>query len=257
MKDFAYAFPIKVFLELMGLPQESAAQFLTWEHGLLHDANLEKIKDATRSVNAYLREQCNDRRVNPRDDLLTFGVQAEVDGRKFTDDELTGLCFNLFIGGLDTVSTNMGLQFRHLAERQDHQAILRSHPEMIPDAIDEFMRAYAPILNSRQCIKETRIRGVTIRKGDKVMLPAFLAGRDPEVYDRPEEVVLDRRPRHVTFGFGIHLCLGMHLARRELRIAMEEFLAEMPEFRIAPGVTIESYLAGTIQPIEVPLVWEK
>jgi cytochrome P450 len=255
MKDFAFKFPIKVFMELMGLPQELVGQFMDWEHSLLHESDLEKIKRATLDVNAYLREQCGDRRVNPKDDLLTFGVQAKVDGRNFTDDELTGFCFNLFIGGLDTVSTNMGLQFRHLAGRPDHQALLRSNPEMIPDAIVEFMRAYAPIMNSRECIKETKLRGMTIKKGDIVMLPTFLAGRDPAAYSEPEKVILDRRPRHTTFGYGVHLCIGMHLARREMRIAIEEFLKEIPEFRIAPGATIESYLAGVIQPIEIPLVW--
>jgi cytochrome P450 len=206
-------------------------------------------------VNAYLRAHCDNRRRAPRDDLLSFAVQAEIDGRKFTGDEVTGICFNLFVGGLDTVSTNMGLQFRHLAERPDHQAILRATPAMIPDAIDEFMRAYATIMNTRACIKQTSIAGVTIREGDRIMLPAFLAGRDPQAFPNPDEVILDRRPRHVTFGYGIHLCLGMHLARREMRIAIEEFLAHIPPFRIAPGACIESYLAGTIQPVALPLVW--
>jgi cytochrome P450 len=118
------------------------------------------------------------------------------------------------------------------------------------------MRAYACILNSRECIKETTVRGITIRVGDKIMLPAFLAGRDPEEYPDPDEVVLDRKPRHVTFGFGPHVCIGIHLARREMRIAMEELLAGLPEFRLAPGAVIESYLAGIIQPITLPLVWK-
>jgi cytochrome P450 len=256
MQDFAYGFPIRVFLELMGLPQDQMRQCLSWEHGLLHEPNLDIVRQATREVNAYLRAQCDERRRSPRDDLLSFAVRAEVDGHTFTDDEVTGVCFNLFVGGLDTVSTNMGLQFRHLAERPDHQATLRANPAMIPDAIDEFMRAYATIMNIRTCIKQTSIAGVTIRAGDRIMLPAFLAGRDPQAYPQPDEVILDRRPRHVTFGSGIHLCLGMHLARREMRIAIEEFLAQIPPFEIAPGARIESYLAGTIQPVALPLVWD-
>jgi cytochrome P450 len=255
MRDFAFEFPIRVFLELMGLPQERLGEFLAWEHALLHDADLDHIRQAVLDVNAYLREQCADRRLNPRDDLISFGVQVEVDGRRMTDDELTGFCFNLFIGGLDTVSTNLGLIFRHLAERPDHQAALRANPAMIPDAILELMRAYPCILNSRQCIKDTIIGGATVRSGDKVMLPTFLAGRDPERYPEPDEVILNRRPRHLTFGYGVHLCLGMHLARRELRIAIEEFLAGIPEFRVADGAVIESYLASIIQPIALPLSW--
>jgi cytochrome P450 len=256
MRDFAFEFPIRVFLELMGLPQDKVGQFLEWEHGLLHEPDLEKIKQATRNVNAYLWDECEDRRVNPRDDLLTFAVRdAAVNGEPFTADEITGFCFNLFIGGLDTVSTSMGLQFRHLAEHPDHQATLRANPDMIPDAIEELLRAYSPILNRRLCIKDKTLHGATIRAGDMVMVPTFLANRDPEAYSRPDEVILDRKPKHLTFATGPHLCLGIHLARRELRIAMEEFLAHIPEFGIAPGAVIETYLQGTISPVAVPLVW--
>jgi cytochrome P450 len=253
--DFAFEFPIKVFLELMGLPQERVDQFKAWEHGLLHEPDIAKIVQATRAVNAYLADECADRRRNPRDDLLSFAVQAQVKGRKFTEEEIVGFCFNMFIGGMDTVSTNMGLQFRHLAERPDHQTTLRAHPELIPEAIEEMMRAYSCIMNSRECIKQTTVGGVSIRVGDKIMLPAFLAGRDPLEYPNPDEVVLDRKPHHVTFGAGPHVCIGIHLARREMRIAMEELLAGLPPFSLAPGAVIESYLAGIIQPVVLPLVW--
>ena len=255
MSEFAYEFPVKVFMEMMGLPQSGVKQFLAWEHGLIHEHDIEKIKDATRAVVAYLREEIEDRRVNPRDDFISFGVQAEAGGRKFNDDELMGFCFNLFLGGLDTVSSTMGMQFTHLAEHPDHQALLRANPEMIPDAIEEMMRAYATVATSRECIKEDEIAGVTIKPGDKVHMATFLATHDPAAYSDPETVILDRKPRHVGFGYGPHLCLGMHLARREMRIAMEEMLAGLPEFGVKPGAEISYYLAHTIQPVEVPLIW--
>ena len=256
MSDFAFEFPVKVFLELMGLPQSGVKQFLDWEHGFIHEHDIEKIKESTRAVVAYLRKEIEDRRLNPRDDFISFGVQAEADGRKFDDDQLVGFCVNLFLGGLDTVSSNMGMHFLHLAEHPDHQALLRAHPEMIPDAIDEMMRAYATVATSRECIKETTIAGVTIKPGDKVHMATFLAAHDPEAYPNPAEVILDRKARHVSFGYGPHLCLGMHLARRELRIAMEEMLAGLPEFSVKPGVELDYYLAATIQPVELPLVWK-
>jgi cytochrome P450 len=256
MSEFAFEFPIKVFLELMGLPQSRVKQFLAWEHGLIHEHDIEKIKAATRSVVACVREEIEDRRVNPRDDFITFGVQAEVQGRRFDANELVGFCFNLFLGGLDSVSSSMGMQFVHLAERPDHQALLRARPEMIPDAIEEMMRAYAPVATSRECIKETHIGGVTVKPGDKVHLATFLPCHDPAVYPNPEEVILDRKIRHLAFGHGPHLCLGMHLARREMRIAMEEMLSSLPEFSLEPGVEVNYYLAATIQPIELPLVWK-
>ena len=256
IQDFAFEFPIKIFLELMGLPLELTSQFLEWEMGLLHASDPNVMAAATRNVVDYLRKEIAVRKANPTDDLLSYGVKARIDGRELTDDELVGFAFNLFIGGLDTVSTNMAWQFRHLAENPDDQAAVRANPAMIPNAIDECMRAYAAVTTFRTCSKETEIRGVKIMPGDKVAMSTALAGRDPQEYDRPNEVILDRKPRHVSWGYGPHLCVGMHLARREMRIAMEEFLAIIPEFRVAPGVTIRSHLGGMIQPEILPLVWK-
>lgn len=256
MADFAFEFPIKVFLELMGLPQERVGQFLAWEHKLLHEPDVNEMIAGTRAVVDYLREEIEDRRANPRDDLITFGINVEKDGRRLTEGELLGFCFNLFIGGLDTVSTNMAWQFHHLAEHHDDQARLRANPQMLPAAIDEMMRFYAAVATSRECVNETRLGEVTVKPGDKVLLPTFLAGHDPAAYDDAEKVILDRAPRHVSFGYGPHLCIGMHLARREMRIALEEFLAEVPEFSIAPDADITYYLAAIVQPITLPLTWK-
>jgi len=254
--DFAFTFPIKVFLELMGLPQDEVGQFLAWEHGFLHEPDVEKIKSTTREVAAYLRREIDDRRARPRDDLISFGLQCSHDGQSLSEQELLGFCMNLFLGGLDTVSTAMAWQFWHLARHQGDQETLRANPAMIPAAIDEFMRAYASVATYRVCVNETRIGGATIKPGDMVVMATFLAGHDPGAYPDPETVVLDRAPRHVNFGYGAHLCIGMHLARREMRIALEEFLAEIPPFRIAEDADITYYLAGIIQPITLPLVWD-
>ncbi|MFA5549264.1 MAG: cytochrome P450, partial [Porticoccaceae bacterium] len=254
MADFAFEFPIKVFMELMGLPLDMTRQFLAWEMNLLHNHDLAKIAEAARHVVDYLKTQLEDRRQNPRDDLITFAVQAEIDGRPLNYDELIGFTFNLFIGGLDTVSTHMGLQFLHLAKHPEHQQALRDNPALIPDAVEELMRAYPAVTTFRTCIKETELKGVKMMPGDKVAMSTTLAGRDPLEYANPGAVVLDRKARHLTFAFGPHLCLGLHLARREMRIAMEEFLAEIPEFRLPQGFEPEYHL-GMIQPVTLPLVW--
>ncbi|MBC57142.1 MAG: cytochrome [Confluentimicrobium sp.] len=255
MRDFAFEFPIKVFMELMGLPQSRTKQFLEWEEAMLHSHDLQKMAVATRSVVDYLREELADRRENPTDDLFTYGVQAKIDGRELTDDELVGFTFNLFIGGLDTVSTQMGLQFLHLARNPEHQKMLREDPSMIPAAIDELMRAYPAVTVFKTVTKPCEIKGVQFMPGDKVVMSATLAGRDPAEYDAANEIRFDRESDgHLSFGYGPHLCLGMHLARREMRIAMEEFLRAVPEFRLKDGVEVEHYL-GMIQPTAVDLVW--
>ncbi len=255
MREFAFEFPIKVFLELMDFPLENTKQFLEWEYGLLHEMDMMKIAEATRNVVGFLRDQIEDRRRNPRDDVISYALSVDVEGRKLNDDELVGFTFNLFIGGLDTVSTNMGLQFLHLARHHDDQQFLREHPEEIPHALDELMRAYAPVTTFRTCTREVDFHGVKMMPGDKVMVSTTLAGRDPAEFENPQDVRFDRRSRHVSFGFGPHMCVGMHLARREMRIALEEFLQRIPEFSVKPGHQLEYHL-GMIQPVTLPLVWD-
>jgi cytochrome P450 len=256
MSEFAFEFPIKVFLELMGLPLERAPEFLQWEYGLLHEHDMAKVAEATRLVVGYLRSVIAERKANPTNDALGYAVQGQVEGRPLNDDELVGFAFNLFIGGLDTVSTNMGLQTLHLAQNIEHQRYLRENPDRIPRAIEELMRAYAAVTTFRTVTKPTEFKGIKMMPGDKVAMMTTLAARDPEEFENPSEVRLDRTPRHVSFGFGVHTCIGMHLARRELRIAHEEMLARLPEFSIKPGHTIRRWL-GMIQPVELPLVWAK
>ncbi|MBL0115260.1 MAG: cytochrome P450 [Sphingomonadales bacterium] len=254
MSEFAFEFPIKVFLELMDFPLSNTKQFLEWETGLLHEMDMWKMAVAARNVVGFLREQIEDRRKNPRDDVISYALGVEVEGRKLNEDELVGFAFNLFIGGLDTVSTNMGLQFLHLARNPQDQQYLRDNPKEIPHAIDEMMRAYAAVTTFRTCTKETEFGGVKMMPGDKVAVHTTLAGRDPEEFPEPGEVRLGRNPRHVSFGFGPHMCVGMHLAKREMRIAIEEFVNRIPKFSLKPDHDVEYHL-GMIQPVTLPLVW--
>lgn len=256
MGDFAFRFPIAVFLELMGLPLDQVDQFLAWEKKLLHEPDMAQVAQAVLSVKNYLLGVIEDRKKKPVDDFVSYGVTTEIQGRKLNDDELIGFCFGLFIGGLDTVSTNMGLHFRHLAENPDHQALLRKNPQLIPSAIEELLRAYAAVTTFRTCIKPVIVAGVQIMPGDKVAMATTLANRDPAAFENPNQVLLDRNPRHITFAFGPHRCVGAPLARREMIVALEEFLAAVPEFRIASGARIMTFLGGMIQPATLPLVWK-
>jgi cytochrome P450 len=258
MRDFAFPFPVSVFLDLVDLPHEKTALFMQWEHDLLHEAELDTIGGAVRAVTDYMREIIAERRRHPCDDFISYGIHATIRGRPLTDDELIGYTFNLFIGGLDTVTTNMGLHFRHLAENPEHQRRLRDDPAFIKTALEELLRAYAATSTFRTCVKERTIAGVTIKPGDRVLMTTILACRDPEEYERPNEIILDREPKRIiTFGTGPHLCIGMHLARRELQIALEEFLAAIPEFHIEAGAVIKTHLGGMVQPTSLPLVWAK
>lgn len=254
---FAVRFPVSIILDLLGLPQSRMDEFMQWEHMLLHDGNMEHLKQATRNVTGLFRQLMKERRGKPGDDMVRFALNARIGDRGLTDDEIVGFCFNLFIGGLDTVTTNLCWQFRHLAEHPDQQQALRSDPTLIPDAIQELLRAYSPASTFRTCIKEVTIGAVTIKPGDKVMMCTTLGSNDPEQFEHPEEVRFNRRPIHLAFGSGIHHCLGHHLARRELTIAMQILLKALPEFRLDPGAEILTDLGGVIQPRSVPLLWNR
>lgn len=256
IKDFATGFPVGVVLNLMELPKERLWDFMEWESMLLHSGELPVMQEGVRNVATYLRSVIAERKENPGDDLISHAIKSDVGGRKMTDDELLGYAFNFYIGGLDTVTANLGNFVRHLAENLDHQRELRENPEKIRTAVEEFMRAFAAVTTYKVCKKDKVIRGVTIKVGDKVAMNTTLAGRDVQAYDSPHEVRLDRNPRHVSFSTGPHNCLGVHLARRELRIGLEEILANLPEFRLDTSVPTKTQVGGIIQPRNLPLVWD-
>jgi cytochrome P450 len=256
MSEFAFKFPIAVFLELMGLPQEDVDMLLAWEMNLLHQPDVSEIAGATRSVRDYLVEKLEEAERNPKEDFIGFIANAKLGDRPLSRDEKIGMSFNFFTGGLDTISTNLGLHFRHFAEHGEDQAWLRANPDRIVVATEELLRAYAAVTTFRICVKEVEIAGVRVMPGDRVAMSTTLANRDDSKYDAPNEVRLDRSPSHDSFAHGPHRCVGMHLARRELHVAIEEFLKAIPQFRIAPDAVIVSTLGPIIQPETLPLVWD-
>jgi cytochrome P450 len=257
VKEFAVPFPVSIFLDLLDLPQERMQQFLDWEFNLLHTPDMGERILSTRAVKAYLLDVIDERRKNPGADLISNALRLKVDGRPWTPEEVFGHCFNLYTGGLDTVASTLGLHFYHLATHPDQQNQIRSQPGLMPAAREELLRAYAAVTTFRICTREFKLRGITIKPGDKVAMATPLAARDPNEYDRPNEVRFDRGPMHLTFGYGVHRCLGVHLARREIEVALEEVLSALPEFRLAPGARIPFYTGGIVHVESLPIVWER
>jgi len=256
VRDFAVNFPITIFLDLIGLSQERQPEFLDWENKILHGTDLDARINSVRAVKDLLLETIEDRRKNPGDDLISKALTLEVDGRKWTDKEVFGHAFNLYIGGLDTVTSNLSLHFYHLATHPGDQEVMRNNSfSQNVVAIEELLRAYAAVSTNRICSKPYELDGQTIMPGDFVIMSTPLAGRDPDAYDAPNEVRLDRKPTHVTLGHSIHRCLGQHLARRELQTAIEEFLKAIPNFRVEPGFRVPFFLGNVIHVPELPLTW--
>jgi cytochrome P450 len=256
ISDFARPLPCTVFLAMMGFPVERMPEFLQWEDAIIAGTELEHRQWALRRIKAFLFDAIAERRANPGGDLLSELLASQVDGRPPDDIELMGMAINLFLGGLDTITSMAGWHFKHLATHREDQAALRANPALIPTALEELLRAYALVTMQRLCIKQTTIRGVTVMPGDLVTVSTPLAGRDPEAYEGADEVRLDRAPTHGAFAFGRHRCLGAHIARKELVIMLEEFLAVVPAFGIAPGVDVPMHLGAQMGIDALPLVWD-
>ncbi len=235
MEDFAFPFAVGVFLQFLGIPDDRMAEFVGWAEDLLHSTP-DKRTAAAHKFLSFLLDLADQRRREPGDDFMTFIVQASIDGRPVTDQEVKAISILLFIAGLDTVAAAIGFDLYHLARFAEDQAALRADPPKIVLAAEEMLRVYPTITPIRTLQEDTLFHGVTMKRGDYVICPSMTANRDPEEFADPERIDIAREDnRHVAFGYGPHRCIGSHLARREIVIGIEEWLARIPNFRIQPG----------------------
>jgi cytochrome P450 len=254
--DFGRLYPVRVFMDLMGFPAEKLEQFLSWEYAILHSlGDLGRMTWGISSAIAYLRSFIAEMKLNPSDNLTSHIVHGQVEGRPLTEDEIIGTVSFLWLGGLDTVAATSSLMFRRLALQPDLQRRLRDEPDLIADAIEEFLRMQ-PLVNSTRLVKADHvIHGLAVKTGDRIMCFNSAGNFDAAEFQDPREFKLDRGSnRHFTLAGGPHRCLGSHLARRELRLALAEFLRRVPPFSIKDGADTTAY-PGLIAVPRLPLVW--
>jgi len=209
-------------------------------------------------VRDYLRQRIAERRIEPADDFTSTLLASQVDGRALTDDEVFGICFLVFIGGLDTVTSSLGFHFMHLARHPGQQQELRDHPERIAQAVEEMLRAYSIVNMRRRVTKDVTIGEATMKRGDFVLISTELGNLDPENFSDPARVDFSRPDAdvpHMAFAYGVHRCVGSHLARREMRIAIELWLQKLPPFRIASGMPVRVRAAGVFGVEGLHLEW--
>jgi len=256
ISEFAAIFPNSMVLALLVMPQEMLPQFLKWEETAIHGADDAERFGALSAIIDYLKRFIAEQRANPRTELMEGILFGRFDDRPLNDAEILGICYLLYVAGLDTVLSSFGWIMRYLASDQALQQRLRSNPQQIPAAVEEFARAYGVSAPTRTVAKDFNFHGVPMRKGDDVLLPTFLAGRDPRSFNSPHTIDIDRRPRHVTFGTGPHVCLGIHLAKREMATMIESFLSRMNNIHIPAGETFTYHTEGTIGIDRLPLAWD-
>lgn len=253
--EFAEKFPSQIFLDLMGMPRERLPDFLKWERGMLRGSPQDVIASMT-AIHDYLREFVNDQQQNPTSALMRGIVSARLDdGQQLTETEMISICYLLYIGGLDTVYSTIGWIFWHLAQDQPLQSRLRDHPEEITRATEELLRAFSAASTGRRVKQDFEFHGVKMRAGDSVTAFLSLASRDPHAFDDPHVVDIDRTPRHLAFGTGPHTCLGLRLARREIKIVLELFLARFRNIRMAEGKRHRFHVGSVFGIDYLPLEW--
>jgi cytochrome P450 len=250
------AFPVSIFMELMGLPQERFEEFRSIVLEYFGKTTTERRIAIQDQMIAIMSDEFEDRRLNPRDDLMTRLVQDDIKGRKLTEQELQSIGFLLFIAGLDTVANALTFAFRHLASDAALQARLRAEPEKIPDFVEESLRRYAVVNQTRIVKKDRDFAGARFRVGDMVLCPLTMAGMDDRKNPDPERFDIDRPEReHLTFSAGPHLCIGNILARAEMRVFTEEWLKRIPQMRLAPGAVFEWRPSLVFSLKELPIEW--
>jgi len=264
--EFSIPYPSQVFLTLLGLPLDELPRFLQMKDGIIrpdHAAGVEWGSDEMHahqqatadSIYDYFEEILDERESERRDDLLSRFLDTEVDGERLTREEILDVCFLFLIAGLDTVTATLDCMFSFLARNPDHRRQIVADPSVIPAAVEELLRWETPVMGVvRAATADTEISGCPVHAGDQVIVMLGAGNTDDAEFGDGGQVRFDRDPnRHLAFGGGIHRCLGSHLARQELRVALRQWHRRYPDYEVAPGAEL-AYTGGIRSIDHFPMV---
>lgn len=236
--EFCVPMSVGTLARLMGLPAEDAPRWAEWvrrmgEGSLGDPAGQQR---AVAEYEEYLDNLIRERRDAPGEDFISLLIAETVDGQRLSDAEIRGFGVAMLLAGHETTQGGMSQSLHYLALNPEVRGQIWADPELIPSAVNELLRLHAPIqIFLRNAARDVVVDGHEIPAGDVVALNFGAANRDPEAFPEPDRCILDRKPnRHVTFGFGHHLCLGIHVARMEMQIMLAEFRDRMPDYRLDP-----------------------
>ena len=236
--EYASHVPTRVISRMLGVDERDGDRFRMWIHEFAGDG-VEDGAVFTRvlaEIDAFFTAEIAARRTCPRADLIGFLMQQTIEGEPLSEQHMLGTLRLLLLAGIDTTWSSISHTILHLARTRDHRRRLVAEPALMPTAIEEFLRVFAPVSVARLVTKDQEVGGCTFAAGEMVLLPYPAANRDPEKFVRADEVILDRQEnRHATFGLGIHRCIGSNLARMELKVAIETWLQRIPEFDLDEG----------------------
>jgi cytochrome P450 len=253
--------PVRAIAHMLGIPEKDGELFIKWIHGILelgirdNDALLSAVQEMTEYFSGHIAQ----RRKQPTDDLISTLIHARgKDGEPLSDGHVLGSLRLILIAGIDTTWSAIGASLWHLAKTPADRDRLIAEPALMPTAVEELLRAYAPVTMAREVMKETIVSGCPVKPGNMVLLSFPAANRDPAVFPDADKVILDRKEnRHAAFGLGIHRCVGSNLARMEMTVAIEEWLKRIPDFRLDPQGEM-MWSEGTVRgPRQLPVLFGK
>jgi cytochrome P450 len=256
--DYAQEIPARIIAHMLGLPDDEGDRFRQWIHEILELGITEPaaLMKALGESSKYFQAEVEKRRAQPTDDLISYLAHATIDGAPLNEDHLLGSIRLILIAGIDTTWSAIGACFWHLAQHPEDRRRLAADPALVPTAVEEFLRAFSPVTMAREVIKDVTINGCPFKPGEMVLLSFPAANRDPAMFPEADRVVIDRKEnRHAAFGLGIHRCIGSNLARMEITVALQEWFARIPEFRLDPAATV-TWSEGTVRgPRRLPVLF--
>ncbi|MGD9934178.1 MAG: cytochrome P450 [Dehalococcoidia bacterium] len=249
VESLTYPLPVMVIARLLGIPESDHAQFKVWSDAVVGVTDFgvaDTARDSIKEMFAYFSDVIASRSTEPRNDLISSVVHAEIDGEKLNERELLGFCLLLLVAGNETTTNLLGNMLAVLVSDPTLQQQLRDDPSQIPAAVEETLRYDSPVQALwRRTTRPVEMHGVSIPEDSQVLMGYAAANRDPRMFADPDTFRLDRQlNRHVAFGFGIHYCLGAPLARAEARIAIEELLRRYR--RLGPGPTASARVPSSL-----------
>ena len=254
--DFARPLPVSVFLNFMGLPLEMRDTFVEWVVALISFAERERAVKIMAEIETYLTSVIEEKRIKPDNGAISRIVHGTIDGEPMGERDVYGFVFFLFIAGIDTVYAAMNNIWVWLARNPDRRHEMIANPGEINNQMEELLRIFGVTFSGRTLVRDIEMRGVQMKAGDKFMCILPACNYDPDAFDAPRDVRFDRpRTPILSFTGGVHACMGAHLARLEIKIALQEWLRRIPEFTLKPGAEIVYRPSGVIGPDSVPLVW--
>ncbi|MBV9319760.1 MAG: cytochrome P450 [Mycobacterium sp.] len=260
VKEFTFPYPTQIIAGLLGLPREDYPQFQRWSISLLSfTINPERGRAASMALQEYFTPILAARRKEPRDDLISGLAQAEIDGEKLSDEEIFSFLRLLLPAGVETTYRSLGNMLFGLLSNTDQLDAVRADRSLLPQAIEEAVRWEPPLLTiTRVATRDTELAGVPIPAGSSVMPMLGAANRQEDRYPDPDRFDVFRSARaHIGFGHGVHVCLGMHLARLEMRVALNLLFDRLPNLRLDPEGG-DPHIRGQVfrSPTSLPVLFE-